>query len=603
MEATFNRYELGGASVRLALIAGARRVIAARDALNRINVFPVPDGDTGTNLAFTFQALISGLQKLKGVGVDAVLTRAANDTIDGARGNSGAIMAQFFSSLAQSLRGHRRVSMEELTGAVEVAAKASRMALAAPREGTILSVIAGFAHGLKARIRQQRACLRSMFETGLEQARAALKRTPLELKVLKQAGVVDAGGQGFVDFLEGVECFIRQGRRALDEVVSEPLVEADFSAVHADCQEHHRYCTECVIEGHELAPERVRDAISELTLDSLVLAGAGERMKVHAHTDTPAALFEALSPLGSILGRKIDDMHMQARAQRANAHVHIASDSAADLPESFVEQHSIHLVPVRVMFAEEEYLDRITLPHGELYRRLRHERSQVRTSQPPAGDFKRLFSTLHSTGKSVVSVQVSSALSGTWQAARSAAERVASDIHVVDSRQAACGQGLLVMLAAALANAGIEAEAIVKRLEQAREHVRTFALIDDLGFGIHGGRIPAWIGRVCRWFSWQVVIRTDAAGRIRPWRVVRSGGQAAGRFLMLVRKQLKAGLRYRALVGHCGALEQGTWLAQALRELPHIVSLDLVEAGTAIGAHAGPGTLVVSIIPSDYFPS
>jgi len=597
------RYELGGASLRHALIAGAEHVIRARDALNRINVFPVPDGDTGTNMASTFSAMRAGMQGLRRASVANVLRTAADEAIDGARGNSGAIVAQFFSSLAQSLCRSTRVALPELSVAIHEAAIASRRALSDPKEGTILSVMSAFAAGLQSRGSQGRVGLRALFGAGLAQARRALARTPRQLRVLAQAGVVDAGGQGFVDFLEGVHAFIEKRRGALDarETSATDAPEADFSHPDHALSETFRYCSECVIEGCGLEADSARALLHGMGLDSLVLAGGGTRLKIHAHTDTPALLFERLAPLGRIYGRKADDMHAQSRARAHAGGVYIVTDSAADLPP---QAHAlpIQVVPVRVNFGRDEFLDRITLPHSELYRRLEHDPEPVRTSQPPSGDFKRMYETLSSAGHGVLSLHISAGLSGTWQAAQSAAQRVAEQIVVLDTGNAGCGQGLLVEMAGMWAQAGLAPNAIAERVYAQKPHAKTFALIADLRYGVHGGRIPKWLGWLSRKLGFGVVIHNHPGGKIKPWRVLLGANRRSERFVASVLRQMRDPGGYRVLVGHCAAPESGAHVYAQLARHAAVQRIDLIEAGPAIGAHAGPGTVVIGLLPIAAYP-
>lgn len=586
--------------LRRALMAGSQQVIRDRDELNRINVFPVPDGDTGTNMAFTFAAVLNGLRGLRRAGVGQVLRRAADDALDGARGNSGAIVAQFFQGLAQALNGRSRISLRELGHAFQQAAQAARLALAEPREGTILSVISAFAVGLRQQLGRGMVGLRQLFDAGLQAARDALMNTPRQLKVLAQAGVVDAGGRGFVDFLEGMEQFIEHGRAALS---AEPLAMPEGVVAHAGhvlaegCEIPFQYCSECLLEGQDLDVDAVRQVLSSLSLDSLVLAGSAQRIRVHAHTDAPAQLFEAAAGFGLVSARKADDMRAQTRSRGLRQRVVVVCDSAADLPAQAVERLHIHVVPVRVHFGQEEYLDRITLEHGALYRRLRERGESVRTSQPPPGDFRRVFEMLDSQGMQALCLNISSRLSGTWQAAQSAAERSQRGAVAFDTRHAACGEGLLVLRAAEAAAAGCSMAQITALLQEEVPLAHTYALIRDLQFGVRGGRLPAALLRLSRWLRFSVAIRRTEDGRIRPWKLLFGQRRLVPRFVARVVRRFAGGQRYRVMVGHCDAADDAQQVEQLMRAHPQVEHVDVVQTGTAIGVHAGPGSVVIGFLP------
>lgn len=592
---------LSGARLKGALIAGAGRVLSRRDELNRINVFPVPDGDTGTNLAFTMYAVMKTARRLRGANVGVVLGGVAREAIDGARGNSGAILAQFFQGLAESLSSFSDIGAKDLATATHSAALSARACLADPREGTMLSVISDFASELLLQVENGVADLRLLFHRALVRARQSLANTPNQLPVLRAAGVVDAGAAGFVDFLEGVQDFIDRGRSAL-RVAPEARDHDHFDhdEVHLEAVENasqYRYCTECVVTGSELDLARVRAALTPLSLDSLVVAGGRERVRVHAHLDRPNQMFETLLSLGHVAQRKADDMQAQARMRAAPfQRVRVVTDSAGDVPASEVERLGITIVPVRVSFGEDDYLDRITLSPRELYARLRENAVPPQTSQPPPGDFRRAFDLALAHCEQLVSIELSSRLSGTFQAAETAARESARDrISVFDTRTVASGQGLITMVAAECALTGADAADVLAAAGDALTRTRTFALIRDLRYGVRGGRMPRFAEVLARWFGLTVLL-ADKDGLVRPFSALIGRHRLIERFAAVLARKLPAHQACRALVGHCDAPDDAANLAAILRQIiPTLGKVWVVETGPAIGAHAGPGSLVVGL--------
>ena len=434
------KQRLSGYALRRALLAGIQRVIARRDEINRINVFPVPDGDTGTNLAFTLGAVMCAIQPRRQGHAGELLRRAASEAIDGARGNSGAILAQFFQGVSEPLVSARRLTAESLAAATAVGSQLAREALAEPREGTILSVIQRLLQRMEPAGPGRRRRLPSGFSAALERARGALRDTPQQLQVLRDAGVVDAGALGFVDLLEGIEDYIRTGDRALDGMPPAEFAEhgVDASALHG-CGETHRYCTECMVNGDPVDRLGLKAALLALPLTSLVLAGTRDKVRVHAHVDDPRALFEACGRFGRVSSEKADDMIRQAdSAAQARERVAIVADSGADMPPEEMERLNIHMVPVRISFGSRDFLDKVSLSSREFFAELRDSPIPPRTSQPPPGDFRRLFEFLLSHHRDLVYVGLSRALSGTLQSGESAAARVdARRARVLDSRPAA----------------------------------------------------------------------------------------------------------------------------------------------------------------------
>lgn len=592
---------LSGAQIKGALIAGAGRVLSRREDLNRINVFPVPDGDTGTNLAFTMLAVMKTARRQRGADVSTVLAKIAREAIDGARGNSGAILAQFFQGLSEGVARVRAFDAQGLAQAAAEAARSARSCMAEPREGTMLSVIQDFATELKAQAESGVHDLRELFRRGLVKARQSLANTPNQLPVLRAAGVVDAGAAGFVDFLEGVSDFIERGREALRQ--SPELREAasfEDDHVHLEAVESasaFRYCTECVLSGEGLDLARVRERLAGLALDSLVVAGGRDRVRVHAHIDQPNQLFETLSTLAQVSQRKADDMQAQTRLRAAPFQaVRVVTDSAGDLPPAEAERLGITIVPVRVNFGADDYLDRITLSPRELYGRLRTGGEPPRTSQPPPGDFRRAYELVASHCDRVLSIQLSSRLSGTFQAAQSAAREIPGQrVSVLDTLNASAGQGLIAMAAAERALAGGDFAAVEAVAREAMGRTRTFALIRDLSYGVRGGRMPALAEKIARWFGLTVLI-ADKQGLVRPFSALVGRQRLVERFAAKVAARVPAHQKCRAVVGHCDAREDAQRLAGAIREvLPTLDKVWVVETGPAIGVHAGPGSLVVGV--------
>lgn len=588
-------------ALRRALIAGARKVIAHRETLNRINVFPVPDGDTGSNLAFTLGHVLGGALSQRAGSPGELLGRVGEDAIDGARGNSGAILAQFLQGVAEAV-GRDTVALDTRTLglAVQRGADAARAALSEPREGTILSVIHAFAEALE----HTHDDLREWFGRALERSRTALANTPKQLTVLQKAGVVDAGAQGFVDLLEGIAEFIASRRVATAD--AEADIAADFEAQSAHreaCGDpDHRWCSECLVLGDAVAAPIDRDglraAVAALGASCVVVAGSAARVRLHAHVGDPQALFELCARFGRVEGCKADDMLAQQRAAAADGEgVAIVTDSSADLPAELAERLHIHVVPLRIGFGERDYLDKVGLSPGEFYAKLRGESVLPRTSQPPPGDFRRQFEFLLSHHPALVYVGLSRAVSGTLQSAETAAARVdAARSHVFDTANAAGGQALLAIRAAELAQQGASSEQIVRELERLRPLTLTWAIARDLSHGVRGGCVPRWAKPLIEGLGMTPVAKVRPDGRLGVAGALFGRHRVPERFADYVARRLPKA-RWRLIVGHCDSAADGQALLDALRARLDCAEGWLVETGPAVGAHAGPGALVVSVQP------
>jgi uncharacterized protein len=588
-----------GPALRRALIAGARRLIAQRDLLNKINVFPVADGDTGSNLAFTIGNVLTGALSRRVPNVGVLLKRVGDDAVDGARGNSGAILAQFFTGVAEAIGSVRGVNLSAMAAAVASGAQSARGALSEPREGTMISVMHAFAQALQQNTSHENA--NAWFSHALAQARQALAFTPQQLPVLMKAGVVDAGAQGFVDLLEGIDEYLSSGQWNLVDSVLDNTADLEAAQVHGELDDqdpNHRYCSECLLIGEGLDRASLRAAVTDLGASCVVVAGSHSRLRLHAHVANPKALFDVAARFGRVESTKADDMHAQARTAKGGGGVAIVTDSSADLPDGMAEALNIHVVPLRLNFGDEDYLDKIGLSTADFYRKLRTEVLLPKTSQPSPGDFRRQFEFLLSHHPSLVYVGLSRAVSGTLQSAETAAARGHSDrIFVFDTANAAGGQALLTIAAAQAAKRGESASSILALIEKLKPQTHTWAIAREISHAVRGGRIPRWGKPVVEWLGITPMVKVTPQGTLKPHAALWGKKNVPQRFAKHVIKQIDQAQRWRLIVGHCGAEEEGQELLQAMKAKMDWDQAWCVETGPAVGAHAGPGALVISIQP------
>ena len=302
---------INGADLRRMIISAAASIEIHKQKLNELNVFPVPDGDTGTNMSMTINAASVDLRKTEDPDLYQAAKTAASAMLRGARGNSGVILSLLFRGLSRQLKGHTECDgvlwAEALQGGVDAAYKA----VMKPAEGTILTV-ARLAAAKATEAARENNHIEFVHEAALEAAKVALAGTTDMNPVLKKAGVVDAGGKGWVYALEAMMSSL-QGN---DVIVPEGMVSgdskeaADFSDFDTD-DITFTYCTEFIIQReNNLDPEKLRDFLSSLG-DSLVLVDDDEIIKVHVHTNDPGkALHEAMD-YGSFVTVKIENMRLQ----------------------------------------------------------------------------------------------------------------------------------------------------------------------------------------------------------------------------------------------------------------------------------------------------
>ncbi len=593
---------LDGHRFRRAVIAAAQRLIQKRETLNDINVFPVPDSDTGTNMALTMQSIAEGARECKAEDIGTVTETLADRAVMGARGNSGAILAQFFQGLSERFAGRRHVSIEEFAESVRHAARRAREAIAEPREGTILTVIQDWADHVQRSARRTRSFPR-LLRDSLQAAGESLQRTPEKLRVLARAGVVDAGAQGFVHMLEGALQFVRTGR--VERVASGEL---DLSSARAEVEEApeaimFRYCTQAFVRGEGIDNRAIQKALAPYG-DSLIVAGSDRRVRVHVHTNDPEAVFAELARFGTVSDTRADDMH----AQHHRAHhdpelrtVAIVTDSACDLPPETIIRLGIHVVPILVMFGSETYVDKVTITPRDFYRKLAEAPNPPTTSQPSPGDFLRVFEAVAESHREALVVGLSSALSGTLQAAQRAAETVNARgeglrVEVVDSRSVTAGLGLVVERVAEAAQRGESLESLRALAERLVRSTRVYVSVATMRHLVRGGRVSPMRGLLARVLHMRPVLTIDADGRAVPAAKVFGGpDRVMERVLRMIERDVAGHRNVRFLVGHADAPELAERYARRLRERFGADSVPVVAVSPALGAHAGPGAAGIAV--------
>jgi DegV family protein with EDD domain len=579
-----------------ALSAGIRRLFQRRDYIDRINVFPVPDGDTGTNMAFSFKVIYDAVRQQHDLGMKQLMRKVAHASLDGARGNSGAIMAQFFHGFSESLGDASKMLAGDMARASLAGAKASWTAMAEPVAGTLPTVLEDFAVALDEQHRQGVEDISVMLEYGLERARESLAGTPELLPVLKQAGVVDAGGQGFVDLLEGIWAFIESGEDEAEAVDIEEVLASSNTAMEMDADAH-RFCTECVIEGDALDRAAIMQQLEQLDCSSLMVAGGRQRVRVHIHVNNPGEVYLACEEFGELHQQKADDMRRQHGLMNQGGKVAIVTDSGADIPLEEQDRLGIHMVSARLNFGATEYIDYVSLQPAELYEMLKTREETPKTSQPPVGDFVRQYDLLTGHGYEVMSVGLSEAVSGTTQAARTAAERFDGRVRVFDSQTGSCGEALLAIIAAEAAQQGMSLDDIEALLTQYQPLNRIFGMPDDLGYIVRGGRVPAALKKLTDFLHISPLL-TERGGRFKLGGFATGIGVKPAAMGKATLRKMDKDTTYRVLIAH-GANPGGAHdLRRYILERHTMVhSCHITEAGPALGVHLGPGGLVVGFMP------
>ena len=301
--------EVDGRLLKQSLLGSLTWLAANQEEVNRLNVFPVPDGDTGTNMLLTLKAALEDLQDSEVLEVGKLARITAHGSLMGARGNSGVILSQIFRGFAKSVEGKLKLTPRDLAAALEEAANAAYRAVPKPTEGTILTVAREAGRAARAASEEPGADVTSVMRAAAKGAQEAVDRTPTQLQVLREAGVVDAGGYGLQLMFEGMLKAVQPG----EGLAAVRDITAKVAQAALDLpEEGWGYCTEFLIAGQELDVERIRGEIEALG-NSVLVVGEPELVKVHVHTDDPSRVIALASGHGRLERLNVGDMSTQHR--------------------------------------------------------------------------------------------------------------------------------------------------------------------------------------------------------------------------------------------------------------------------------------------------
>ena len=308
-------YSCGGQEFRDMFAAGSSWLEKSVPDINAINVFPVPDGDTGTNMFLTMRAVVEEADRVSSGSVSAVAKAMAQGALMGARGNSGVILSQFFRGLAKGLDEKESITGSDLAMALGEASRAAYKGLSQPVEGTMLTVIKDASKAAEESARTAPDNLTKVTEAAVEAAKDSVARTPLLLDVLREAGVVDAGGQGVYVLLEGALRYL-EGKveemkyRRPQMIAAELPVGTKAAQLAGEAEEPYGYCTNFLLEGHKLSPDKIRKKL-ESKGESIVVVGDETTIRVHIHTYDPGGVIRYATSLGTLHQLQVQNMDDQ----------------------------------------------------------------------------------------------------------------------------------------------------------------------------------------------------------------------------------------------------------------------------------------------------
>lgn len=577
-------------------IRGAHHVIERKEVLNKINVFPVRDGDTGSNLSSMMRSIIEMAENK--VSVKTTLESVADAALYGARGNSGIIFAQYFRGLSESIEGDEAISVNDFAAACRCAAKYAYDAIENPVEGTMITVMREWGNVLTAECKRHTS-LTEIFRNALNQVEIALERTKEQMPILKKANVVDSGAKGFTYFIEGAIYYLMNGevlpQRADEEEV---IFEFPEDSIHANADEY-RYCTECLIEGSQIDPENIKEWLHGMG-NSVVVAGSPKKCKVHVHTDDPSTVFEYLYHKGNIIYQKVDDMvRQEAIVNHRKYNIALVTDSIADLPKEWIDEEQIHVVHLDIIYKNHTYLDKLTIQPQQILKKCAEGKELPTSSQPGPKTVENLLDYLTNYYESIIILTVSKELSGTYNSFVNGMKNqsvAGHKISLINTKQNSGAQGLLVKKCADLIASGMEHNEIVKEIERLTNHTKILVQVRNIEHMIRSGRLSVKAGKIAKMVGMKPIITLDEQGKGTLDGVAFSIRGSSSKLIRHIRKVCMTDQIESYSIVHVNNLQAAENLGQVMMQLIGFSPSYICETSSIIAISAGDGAIAVSYL-------
>jgi len=590
-------FEIDGRILYYAFQAGGKKILQHQSEINRINVFPVNDKDTGTNMASTIRSVLDTIKPQR--SYKKTVNFIAEAALIGARGNSGIIFAQFLYGMSRETENKGIITLSEFVDTIRKSIPYMYDAVANPVEGTMLTVIkewSDFIFSKQIAIND----FRKIITESLETLHTSLLDTRLKLSVLKKNNLVDAGAKGFVVFIEGIIEFIKS--KNIREFVSQSTELITF--VHSDEKEdeviNFKYCTEAILRDIHVTKTYLQNFLSEYG-DSIVVAGSENLCRIHVHTDQPAELFYRLKNVGTIALQKADDMVRQHETSTNRKwNIALVTDSTCDLSKELIEFYQINMLPLNINFGDNHFLDKVTITPDHFYTLLESSEVFPKTSQINERAFTNLYSHLASYYDAVISIHLSGQFSGTYLSSVKAAEKITREfkkpIYVIDSKTVSGALGLLVLRVAQSIEKGMLPERIIEDVEIWKKKAKIFVSVKDLKYMIKGGRVSKQKGFIARTLGINPIVSMDSNGKSVLFGQTFTQQANINKVMKHIEKISTGTSVWNYIVLHAHNLSGAQIYTEEMIRLTGKKPVSVVDISPVIGMNAGSGTIAVSLL-------
>ncbi|MBN2851926.1 MAG: DegV family EDD domain-containing protein [Clostridia bacterium] len=575
------------------IISGAENLIFNEHDLNEINVFPVADGDTGTNLALTMRNIISQAQQSD--KADLTLDSISRIALANAYGNSGLIFAQYLYGLAIEAKNKEQLTVEEFVNISKRATDYAYEAVASPKEGTILTAMREWGNELEVNLQHD---FEGIIDKSISKIADVVNQTKNKLKVLKDNNVVDAGAKAFLYFIEGINQFIKTGKLSFRRTKSLTDQGNHENNIKGEVVYRNKYCTQfSIISDKETS--YFKNILAEYG-DSLVVTKADDNVQIHLHTDTPDKVMKELVNEKNIISQKIDNIKFQSSViNNRKYRIGVITDSIADFDSEFIENEQICVVPLNIICDSISYFDKLTMTSEFFYQELDHFKMHPTSSQPTKQFIEQKLYFMLQHYDSVIAITVSKNMSGTYNNFIAAAEKLAyldKKIDVIDSKVNSAAQGLLVRETIKYLKTGMPHEEIVQKINALKEKTRIYVSVKTLKYMLKGGRVSKVKGAILSRIKLKPVVSIDEKGHGSIFKPTLTQNGAVKQILRKIEKDARSEGILRYSIVYSDSKDQIDSFMKQLIKITGKQPEFIVPISPIVGLNAGKGSFAVAYI-------
>lgn len=554
------------------VVRGVDYVVKNETHLNNINVFPINDNDTGSNLVYTLNSIKNETVKVN--RVDELFDQIYNITLFSARGNSGNIFNEYFYGFKNATKNKEKLDINSLVLCFKKAGRYAYNAVETPKKGTMLSLMSSFYKGLEG---IDEKGWKEKFKKTLNHLDKLLNSTKKYMYKYKKVLVEDAGAKAFYLFMYGfIQNLISEEKSYIAQYNDDVL-----KYEHLDEDINFRYCTEALVEKDKaLDIEKLKEKL-KLFGDSLVLRENEKFLKVHIHTDDAKRFMEELLDYGFIIKQKVDDMSIQSLKKSED--ICVVTDSVADIDEALIEKYNIYQLPTNLIIGKHNFLDKLTIDY-DIYKKLViHSKLKLSSSAISMKQLEDFLNPLMNKYKKIIIISVSSKMSSNYDRFLKYQKENKDKLIVIDSKLNSVAQGLIAL--------EIKEDMSVKDIERLIDKTKIFVSVEDIDPMIKSGRVPTIIGKIFKRLKILPIVSIEKGkGSLRGIYFNKEKNLEG-----LIKNVTKNRIKKYAIV-HCNNLNKAKKVAEKLYEKTKIKTEYITQSSMIVQSSAGQNAIGVGVI-------